>query len=112
MRCPLPLSAVRRLVTGARVQGDAGTIPTCSNYACYIIASVRRLNCSEQGVHLAAVPWARRCSALNLLSERAGLTLVRERPVLAAQPGWGASLIHARSTSRSTTWARPLRAST
>ncbi|WP_419602147.1 helix-turn-helix domain-containing protein, partial [Thiolapillus sp.] len=51
---------------------------------CYIHASVPRVKCSEHGVKLIDVPWARKGSAFTLLFEQAALTLVREMPVNAA----------------------------
>ena len=51
---------------------------------CYIHASVPRVKCSEHGVKLVEVPWARKGSAFTLLFEQAALTLVREMPVNAA----------------------------
>lgn len=51
---------------------------------CYITAAVPRVRCREHGVKRIQVPWARKGSKFTLLFEQAGLTLVREMPVLAA----------------------------
>jgi transposase len=47
----------------------------------YLTARVPRVDCSEHGVHLVAVPWARPGSGFTLLMEMAMLTFAKQMPI-------------------------------
>ena len=48
---------------------------------CYLIARVPRIKCSNHGVKMVSVPWARKGSGFTLLFEGVVLSLAREMPV-------------------------------
>lgn len=50
---------------------------------CYVTAQLPRLDCPDHGPKQVKVPWIREGSRFTLLFEQAGMTLVRERAVLA-----------------------------
>lgn len=47
----------------------------------FLIARVPRVDCTEHGVHLVAVPWARPSSGFTLLMEVAMLTFAKQMPI-------------------------------
>ena len=51
-------------------------------HAAYLHTRVSRVRCTEHGIHLVPVPWARKGSAFMLLFEALVIAMVREMPVL------------------------------